>query len=208
MDTNANKNVEKNEPERVEKDVVVSMDYTLNVDGEVVDFSDKEEPLEYIQGHGQIIPGLERAMEGMQVGDSKEVNVPAQQAYGEVDPGAVVEVSRADFPPNVPIEVGTPLQVRNMDGQILDARISTIEGDKVKLDFNHPLAGKDLLFNVTVVGLRNATEEELEHGHVHGEDGEEEGDYEDEGDYEEGEEYLDEDESIDEEENDDHRAVL
>jgi FKBP-type peptidyl-prolyl cis-trans isomerase SlyD len=147
-------------------------------------------------------------MEGMQVGDSKEVSVPAEQAYGDVDPGAIVEVSKTDFPPNVPIEVGTPLQVRNMDGQILDARISDVQGDKVKLDFNHPLAGKDLKFNVTVVGLRNATQEELEHGHVHGEgdhediEGLEEDDYEDEADY------IDEDDDMDDEANPDHRASL
>lgn len=208
------KNSEKNEkPERVAKDVVVSMDYTLNVDGQVVDFSEKEDPLEYIQGYGQIIPGLEQAMEGMEVGESKEVSVPAEQAYGEIDPGAIVEVSRADFPPNVPVEVGTPLQVRNMDGQILDARISDIEGDKVKLDFNHPLAGKDLQFNVTVVDLRNATQEELEHGHVHGEGHDEEGDFEDEVEGLEEDDYEDESDheghyDDDEEQSDDHRAAL
>jgi FKBP-type peptidyl-prolyl cis-trans isomerase SlyD len=197
-----------NDPQRVEKDVVVSMDYTLNVDGQVVDFSDKDEPLEYIQGHGQIIPGLEQAMEGMEVGQSKEVNVPAQDAYGEVDPNAMVEVSKTDFPPNVPIEIGTPLQVRNMDGQVLDARIASITGDRVHLDFNHPLAGKDLLFNVTVVGLRSATEEELEHGHVHGEDEDEEdfeGEYEDFDD-DEFEDVLDEEEEDDSGSND-HQVI-
>lgn len=157
-----------NKPERVEKDVVVSIDYTLNVDGEVVDFSDKDEPLEYIQGHGQIIPGLENAMEGMTVGQSKDVNVPAAEAYGEFDPEAVVEVSREDFPPDVPIEVGTPLQVRNMEGQVMDAHIAEVQGDKIRLDFNHPLAGKNLEFKVTVVDLRSASPEELSHGHVHG----------------------------------------
>ena len=174
-------------PTSVEKDVVVSLDYTLNVDGEVVDFSDKEEPLEYIQGHGQIIPGLERMLVGMKIGDSKEVTVPADEAYGELDPSAIVEVSKDEFPADVPVEIGIPLQVRNAEGEVLDARISSVVGDRVELDFNHPLAGKDLLFNVTVVGLRNATEEEMEHGHVHGDHGEEYGedDFEDFDDFDE-----------------------
>lgn len=175
FDSNTNEN-----PRRVARDIVVSIDYTLNVEGEVVDFSEKDEPLEYIQGHGQIIPGLERAMEGMAIGDSKQVEVPAREAYGELDPNAIVDVDRSEFPPDVPIEVGTPLQVRNTDGEILDARISEVEGDHIQLDFNHPLAGKDLLFNVTVMDLRRATPEELEHGHVHGDDGDEgEEDFED-----------------------------
>lgn len=165
MDENFEQN---NQPEKVAKNVVVSLEYTLHVDGEVVDYSDKEEPLEYIQGHDQIIPGLESALDGMGVGESKQVSVAAGDAYGEVDNEAIIEVNRADFPAEVPMEIGTQVQVRNMDGHVLDARIASMEGDKVKLDFNHPLAGKDLLFNVTVVGLRNATEEEIEHGHVHG----------------------------------------
>jgi FKBP-type peptidyl-prolyl cis-trans isomerase SlyD len=210
MDKNSNT---EQEPKRVTKDVVVRMDYTLNVDGQVVDFSEKDDPLEYIQGHGQIIPGLEAAMEGMEVGESKEVNVLARDAYGEVDASAVVEVARADFPPNVLVEVGTSLQVRNMDGQVLDAVISSVEGDRVKLDFNHPLAGKNLLFNVTVVGLRQATGEELEHGHVHGEghshDEFEEDDLEDYEEYDDEDNielYLDEDDEDSEEPRSDSRA--
>jgi FKBP-type peptidyl-prolyl cis-trans isomerase SlyD len=182
-----------NKPEKVAKDVVVSLDYTLNVDGEVVDFSDKEEPLEYIQGRGQIIPGLENALVGMGVGQNKKVKVTAQEAYGEIDPSAIVEVSRNDFPPDVPVEIGTPLQVRNMEGEVLDARITQIDGEKVQLDFNHPLAGKDLLFDVTVVNLRSATDEELAHGHVHGDDHDQE--FEDDFD----------DELDDFDEDDDHR---
>ena len=174
MDENFNQN---SQPEQVAKNVVVSLEYTLTVDGEVVDYSNKEEPLEYIQGHDQIIPGLENALNGMAVGESKQVTVVASEAYGEVDQEAIIEVNRSDFPAEVPMEIGTEVQVRNMDGHVLDARIASIGGDKIKLDFNHPLAGKNLQFDVTVVGLRDATEEEIEHGHAHGVMGE---DFEDE----------------------------
>ena len=193
-------NLNQNQPEQVAKDVVVSIEYTLEVDGEVVDYSDKEEPLEYIQGHDQIIPGLESALAGMVVGDSKNVSVAAPDAYGEVDAEAVIEVGRTDFPEEVPMEIGTQVQVRNTDGHVLDARIAKIEGDKVTLDFNHPLAGKDLLFKVTILALRNATEEELEHGHVHGTmdeefDDEFEEDFEDDDEFEE---YDDDDNEVEE----------
>jgi len=195
-------NLNQNQPEQVAKDVVVSIEYTLEVDGEVVDYSDKEEPLEYIQGHDQIIPGPQSALAGMAVGDSKNVSVTATDAYGEVDAEAVIEVARTDFPEEVPMEIGTQVQVRNMDGHVLDARIAKIEGDQVTLDFNHPLAGKDLLFKVTILALRNATEEELEHGHVHGMMGEEfDEDFEDDDfvdDDDEFEEYDDEDNETEE----------
>lgn len=187
-----------NKPERVDQDVVVSLDYTLNVDGEIVDFSDKEEPLQYIQGRGQIIPGLEREMAGMTVGQSKEVRVAPKEGYGMRDPEAVIEISRAEFPPEFEVIPGAEVQVRNIDGEILEARIDSVEGDKVRLDFNHPLAGKELLFTVTVVDLRMASPEELMHGHVHGEGGEDE--YEE--DYD-GEDYDEDDLDFDEEEDED-----
>lgn len=196
MDENFDQNTQ---PEKVGKNVVVSLEYTLEVDGEVVDFSDKEEPLEYIQGHDQIIPGLESALNGMSVGESKQVSVAASEAYGEVDDEAIIEVNRADFPAEVPMEIGTQVQVRNMDGHVLDARIASMEGDKVKLDFNHPLAGKDLLFKVTIAGLRNATDEEIEHGHVHNAMGEEFDEEFDDDDFDDMDE--DEFEEYDEEDN-------
>jgi FKBP-type peptidyl-prolyl cis-trans isomerase SlyD len=179
-----------NKPEKVMDDVVVSMDYSLTVDGEVIDSSDDNEPLEFLQGHKNIIPGLERELYGMAVGDSKEVTVLAQDAYGPFDPDAVVEVSKDEFPPDIPLEEDVQLQVRDVDGRVMDARISEIKDTTVTLDFNHPLAGEDLHFIVKVVDLRQATPEELEHGHVHGEHDEEEFDEEEyeEYDFEDGEE--------------------
>ena len=146
---------------------VVSMEYTLKVDGEVADTSEGREPLEYVHGVGNIIPGLERELTGMGVGESKEVVVTAEDAYGEEDEKAFMDVPRDQFPKEIPMETGTELQVQNKDGQPVYARIVQVEDAIVRLNFNHPLAGKDLHFEVKVVAMRDATQEEKDHGHVH-----------------------------------------
>ena len=146
---------------------VVSLEYTLKVDGEIADSSEGREPLEFVHGAGNIIPGLERVMTGMAIGESKEVVVAAVDAYGEEDEKAFMDVPRDQFPEEIPLKVGTELQVQNQAGQPMYARIDMVGEKSVRLDFNHPLAGKDLHFSVKVVGLRDATDEEKEHGHVH-----------------------------------------
>ncbi len=151
----------------VEKDLVVAMDYRLLIDGEVVDSSEGQEPLEFLQGHSNIIPGLEREMLGMKIGESKDVVVQPTEGYGEFDPEAFIEIPQNQFPDHIPVEVGTELQVENEEGQPTYARIDKVENNIVKLNFNHPLAGKELHFSVQVVALRAPSEEELEHGHVH-----------------------------------------
>ena len=153
---------------KVQDGQVVLMNYTLKVDGEVLDTSVGHEPLEFLQGAGNIIPGLEQELYGMGIGESKNVVVAPEEGYGTIDPEAFVEVPKEDFPPTIPLEVGVELQVTNQDGQPLSARIDSVSDDSVKLDFNHPLAGKELRFEVTIVGLREATDEENEHGHAHG----------------------------------------
>ena len=146
---------------------VVAMEYTLKVDGNVADSSEGREPLAYVHGAGNIIPGLEREMTGMKVGESKNVVVVAADAYGEEDDKAFMDVPREQFPKEIPLEVGTEIQVQNQDGQPMYARIDEVGADTVRLDFNHPLAGKELHFAVKVVNIREATEEEKDHGHVH-----------------------------------------
>lgn len=146
---------------------VVTLEYTLTVDGEVVDSSKDHGPIAFIQGQGQIIPGLEKALYGMAVGESKQVVVPPAEAYGESDPEAFLEIPASEFPPEIPLEPGVGIQLRDPSGQVFDAFIDRVEGDTVVLNFNHPLAGKELHFEVKVVGIREATEEELAHGHVH-----------------------------------------
>jgi FKBP-type peptidyl-prolyl cis-trans isomerase SlyD len=151
----------------VQNDVVVSMDYTLHVDGEKIDSSEGQEPLQFLVGYGNIISGLEREMMGMKVGESKDVIVPPADAYGEYDEDAFMDVPRNQFPKDMPLEEGLELTVRDDTGQARYARIEAIEDENVTLNFNHPLAGDELHFNVKVVDLRDPTAEELEHGHVH-----------------------------------------
>jgi FKBP-type peptidyl-prolyl cis-trans isomerase SlyD len=161
-------------PTHVTKGTVVSLDYTLRVDGTVVDASEKSEPIQFIQGHGHIIAGLESQLYGMQIGEQKQVYVSARDGYGEVDSSAFAEIPRDEFPPDIPLKTGIGLQLRDQDGHIVEGYISKVGEQSIRLDFNHPLAGKDLDFSVEVVDLRKATAEELAHGHVHEEDEEEE----------------------------------
>jgi FKBP-type peptidyl-prolyl cis-trans isomerase SlyD len=196
MESNVN---ELEKPTIVADDVVVSIEYSLTVDGEIVDSSEENEPLEYLQGYQNIIPGLEREMAGMKIGDSKSVKVKPKDGYGELDPDALIEIPRSEFPKDFDLKPGVDLQLQNQEGELLNAVVVAVTGDQVKLDLNHPLAGKELFFKVKVVDLREATEEELEHGHVHGEDFDEE-------DFDEDMFDEDDDEDLDdEEESDDHR---
>jgi FKBP-type peptidyl-prolyl cis-trans isomerase SlyD len=161
---------EHQDPDEVKDDVVVSLDYTLTVEGEVIDSSDDTGPIQFIQGNGEIIPGLEREIAGMKLDESRDLTIAPGEAYGEVDPEAVIDVPRSDFPDDLPVETGTEIEVRDNDGNAMDARIVEVKADTITLDFNHPLAGKQLEFHVKVVALRSPTEEELAHGHVHSDD--------------------------------------
>jgi FKBP-type peptidyl-prolyl cis-trans isomerase SlyD len=152
---------------KVQDGQIVAMDYALHIDGELVDSSDGQEPLEFLQGAGNIIPGLEEALYGMAIGENKKVTVSPADGYGELDPEAFVEVPRAEFPTEIPLEIGTEIQVTDESGNPMFARIDSLSAEAVKLDFNHPLAGKTLNFDVTIIALRDATEEEMEHGHAH-----------------------------------------
>lgn len=157
-----------NELTKIAENVVVSIDYTLTVDGEVVDSTKNSYPLDFIQGHHNIIPGLEKALVGLSIGESKEILVPSAEAYGEVNLNAFTEVGRNQFPEDFELILDRSLRINTTSGQMLTARISEIGEEMVKLDLNHPLAGKDLLFNASVVGLRAATEDELATSQVGG----------------------------------------
>jgi FKBP-type peptidyl-prolyl cis-trans isomerase SlyD len=157
----------KDKPAQVADDLVVTIDYSLTVDGEVLDSSEEEGPLEYLHGYQNIIPGLEREMAGMKVGEKKKVSVAPADAYGEVEDDAIVDVPRNEFPKDLPLEAGLELEVTDKDKNIMLATVLEVNEETVKLDTNHPLAGKTLHFEVSVVDLRSPTEEELAHGHVH-----------------------------------------
>ena len=153
---------------KVQDGQVVSMEYTLRVDGEVLDTSTGHEPLEFLQGAGNIIPGLEQEVLGMAVGESKTVIVQPEDGYGAIDPDAFVDVPRDQFPAEIPMEEGVEIQVTDENGHPMSARINSFTDDNVQLDFNHPLAGKELHFDMKIVAMRDATAEETQHGHAHG----------------------------------------
>ena len=151
----------------VQDGLVVSMEYTLTVDGEVLDSSEGTEPLQFLAGCDNIVPGLEHEMIGMKVGESKDVVVSPEDGYGEFDDEAFMDVPRSEFPADMPMEEGVELIVSDEDGQQQMAYVESFDDETVHLDFNHPLAGAELHFIVKVVALREPTAEELEHGHVH-----------------------------------------
>jgi FKBP-type peptidyl-prolyl cis-trans isomerase SlyD len=153
---------------KVEKNAVVTIDYTLtNNEGKVLDTSKGGKPLPYIHGGGGIIPGLETALEGKSQGDNVVVSVPPEQGYGVRQESLIQEVPRQYFKGAKAIELG--MQFKASDGQA--TRLFTVVGfgeGTVKVDGNHPLAGVQLNFDVNIVSVREATKEELSHGHVHG----------------------------------------
>lgn len=154
---------------KISKGCVVGLEYKLHLgDGEIVDESEPGEPLSYLHGEGQIVPGLEKELEGLGVGDSRKVVVSPENGYGEHDARGLQEVPRTAFPPDASIEVGETFGAHGPDGQPMPVTVRELKGDKVVIDLNHPLAGKTLHFDVTVREVRQATAEELEHGHAHG----------------------------------------
>ncbi|MCA2010179.1 peptidylprolyl isomerase [Pararhodobacter sp. CCB-MM2] len=122
-------------------------------DGSVFDSSEGREPLSFTLGSGQIIPGLDAAIDGMAQGEQKTVTIPAAEAYGEADPRARQAVPRAQIPDHIPTEPGTSLQMQSPDGQVIPVTVIEANDEHVVLDANHPLAGKDLTFAVEIVSV-------------------------------------------------------
>jgi len=146
---------------KVENDVVVGINYTLTLDdGTEVDSTAERGPMEYLHGHGNIIPGLEKALHGCELGTELEISFPPDEAYGAHEPHKIVQVTKQQlgFEP----EVGTVVAARLPDGREQHLLIAEVDGDTVTLDGNHPLAGQTLNFQVSVASLREATAEELE----------------------------------------------
>jgi FKBP-type peptidyl-prolyl cis-trans isomerase SlyD len=151
---------------------IVSIDYTLTgPDGQVLDSSQNRGPLTYLQGGGNIIPGLERQLEGRNVGDEIKVTVPAADAYGERDERLVTPVPRDAFKGVEKIEPGMRFQASGPNGAQGVVTVVNVEPHQVTIDANHPLAGVPLTFDVKVVNVREPTDEERAHGHAHGADG-------------------------------------
>jgi FKBP-type peptidyl-prolyl cis-trans isomerase SlyD len=154
---------------QVEKEKVVTIDYTLTDEaGDVLDTSKGGNPLVYLHGAGNLIAGLENALAGKTAGESLKVVLSAEDGYGERDESLLRSVPKEQFGDET-LEVGMQFQARTSEGPVL-LTVVGIEAESVTLDANHPLAGKPLAFDVTVVDVRAATAEELTHGHVHGDD--------------------------------------
>jgi len=125
---------------------------TLN-DGTTFDSSAGRDPLQFEVGSGQIIPGLDKEIPGMAVGDKKTVNIPASEAYGEVNPQMQQAIPRAQIPAEIPVEVGARLQMQTPEGQVIPVTVAAVDEQTVTLDANHPLAGKDLTFDIELVSI-------------------------------------------------------
>jgi len=132
----------------------VRMHYTGSLnDGSVFDSSQGREPLEFTVGSGQIIPGLDQAVPGMKVGDEKTVSIACEDAYGPHDPNARQSIPRSNIPESVPVEPGVQLQAQTENGQTVSVVVVEADENEVVLDANHPLAGKDLTFDITLVAI-------------------------------------------------------
>jgi len=151
--------------DHIEKDAVVGINYRLTVpDGTEVDSTADREPMEYLHGHQNIIPGLEKELEGHDVGDDLDVTIGPKEGYGVLDPERVIQVNseQLGFEP----ELGAVVSARLPDGREQHLMIAEIEGETVTLDGNHPLAGQTLRFEVSVASIRKATKEEIANGRI------------------------------------------
>ena len=172
---------------KIEKGVVVTIAYRLTSEGVEIEETDAEDPLEYLHGAGNIVPGLETALDGRKAGDKFSITLQPEDAYGEYDDEDVEIVAREDVPEG--LEVGMEVLLEDEDGELMEAYVTAINDDSVVLDFNDPLAGKVVTYEVEVLELREADEEEIEQGYPHGAedffDAEDYDDYDDEDEDEE-----------------------
>ena len=153
---------------KIEKDTVTSVHYTGTfADGGVFDSSEGREPLSFLVGHGQMIPGFEQEIMGAEVGEKREFTLTPDRAYGQRDESAIQQVPREQFPEGMEIEVGMVLGAQSEQGPIQFSVVSIDDG-VVTVDFNHQMAGMTHKFSVEVVEVRAASEEEMAHGHAHG----------------------------------------
>jgi FKBP-type peptidyl-prolyl cis-trans isomerase SlyD len=149
---------------QISKNKVAAIHYTLrDNEGAILDSSDGRDPLYYIHGIGNLIPGMEDGLEGKATGDKLQIKVDAAKGYGELDSKLVQQVPMTAFGGQ---EVKEGMQFKTDQGTVV--RVTEVGAENVTVDANHPLAGVDLNFQVEVMEVRNATEEELQHGHVHG----------------------------------------
>lgn len=132
----------------------VKVHYTGSLsDGTVFDSSENKEPLEFTLGSGQLIPGFEKAVNGLTTGESVEVTIPTDEAYGEAREDLVLSVAKSDLPEDIEPQIGMQLQVNQPQGDPVPVRITAVEDEEIQLDANHPLAGEDLTFKIDLVEI-------------------------------------------------------
>ena len=158
---------------KITENAVVEFSYELEVDGQVVDHTTKEKPLDYIHGTGSLLPKLEAHIEGMQAGDKFEITLAPADAYGEVDPQRIIDLPKAAFEVNGEVREdllvpGNTIPMMNSMGGVIPGVVLEVTADSVKMDLNHQMAGKTLHFSGEIISVREATEKELTEG-LHGE---------------------------------------
>ncbi len=160
---------------KIANDTVVSLTYILkadNAEGEIIQVADQENPLEFIYGNGQLLPAFEEQLLGLEKGSTYAFTLTPEQGYGEFDPESIVDLDINIFRQSPEGEQmlfeGNTIPMMDQQGNRYEGRVMRIGEDSVKMDFNHPLAGKNLYFTGTILDVRNATPDELAHGHVHG----------------------------------------
>lgn len=151
---------------------VVSFHYEVRSEaGDLIDSSQGSEPMTYLEGSGQIIPGLEEELQTMKAGDKKNVKVAPEKAYGQREQEMIFDVPRSKFPPNEKVEIGMKFRAGDPGEPSPVFTVTKVTDENVTVDGNHPLAGQALVFNVEVTGIRDATLDEIKHGHAHGKGG-------------------------------------
>lgn len=168
--------------DRIQDGMVVTLAYRLLLDGQEIETADADDPLDYLHGAENIVPGLERALVGKQVGERMTVTLAPADAYGEYDEDNVESIAREDMPDEV--QAGMEVVIEDDDGYMYEAIVAEVTDEAVLLDFNSPLAGKTITYEVEVLGIREADADELDHGHPHSygdfDEDEDEDDYDDE----------------------------
>lgn len=158
---------------KIAKNTVPSVTYTLVVDGEVVDMAEKDKPLSFIHGIGMMVPGFESNLEGLTSGSKYDFKLSPEEAYGAYNNEAVVDLPISTFMVDGKVNekmltIGQVVPMQDQNGNPLNGTVMEVTSESVKMDFNHMLAGKELNFTGEILEVREATKEELEHGHIHG----------------------------------------
>lgn len=164
---------------KVEKNKVVSLTYILRVSdaqGEVIQEVNKERPFVHLFGIGGLLPAFEKNLDGLKLGDKFGFHLPLKDAYGEISEADVVDLSKEIFMQDGKLDtellqIGKYIPMKNDDGHVIEGKVISINDKGVVMDFNYPLAGKDLHFSGEILDVRDANDEEISHGHVHGEGG-------------------------------------